>query len=896
MGIHGMPPLGYQPYPPYPQYPPGAAFPPQGYPPQGIRGAGKYPPDGRDTRRMGPGPDQMQGDSGRSGRDDEGEGARGDGSELKFGKFVPPTDDETGDKGQERNVSASNAQPSAPAAAIVVSDAKTAPAAGPVATKPTTPATTSAPIPAPNGLPMTFAEKAAAAMHAPAPVAAAPSHQADPVKHDDTHDKPKSRSFSPRNNASNSDTTATEASEWSRDTKSKDGSTPPGFGSARNGGAAPSSPVSGGGGGWKRGEAIQAESLALRDDGVKRYTKATLIGLYSTKKVCPDAISEQYLSLAKIERQPVISSKNAGSGGSGTGSGGTGGGKFPRSKSGHIVEEPHPDEQIIFAKDKEGTFRYQPSRLSDTTDPAVILIKANLILNKLSMTKFDKLSDEFMAVGLDSEELMGKAVEMIVQKAQIEEHFCFMYADLCRKITDQWSSGSAENEESLGKSFRVKLLDFCRAEFGRNRIAELEEIRKLEIPQEDKDEKEILLKKRYTGTMRFIGELYMKSMVSSGVMQNCVIELLQAQEEETLVCMCKLLRTIGYKLQTNDTKKKTDVMGDYFEKIAKMSLEHPSCRMRFMLKDLIDMRIAGWVERRETEKAVKLSELRADEQQQHGGKGGQARSSSSSSLSHTNGGTQDARGPRHQQDAAAPDGWHTVPVGKSKSKPSAAPSAFGSASQSKPNVFGSGKAGTTTNAFSALSAKQSAVPKRDMGRDRIARVRPDRKAGTAVDASGLIRTESPAFSDAPDDEIGLDRSISYGMSENGDGSDRGSSPRCEGQAGAGGSPVEKSVIEQVKKMVANYFLMVDKDDTADSISNVVHPDGMGDVIKPCIMMAFDKRDADRQNFILLLVHLHAQGILRTEQVARGLSAFLDDLDEIVIDVPMVVRQSAFSFL
>ena len=35
-----------------------------------------------------------------------------------------------------------------------------------------------------------------------------------------------------------------------------------------------------------------------------------------------------------------------------------------------------------------------------------------------------------------------------------------MYADLCRKITDNWSTGTEnEEEESLGKSFRVKLLE-----------------------------------------------------------------------------------------------------------------------------------------------------------------------------------------------------------------------------------------------------------------------------------------------------------------------------------------------------------------------------------------------------------------------------------------------------
>ena len=51
-------------------------------------------------------------------------------------------------------------------------------------------------------------------------------------------------------------------------------------------------------------------------------------------------------------------------------------------------------------------------------------------------------------VGVDSVELMGRAIELIVVCAQMNEHFSFMYAELCRKITDKWSSGT-ENEVRL---------------------------------------------------------------------------------------------------------------------------------------------------------------------------------------------------------------------------------------------------------------------------------------------------------------------------------------------------------------------------------------------------------------------------------------------------------------
>ena len=102
---------------------------------------------------------------------------------------------------------------------------------------------------------------------------------------------------------------------------------------------------------------------------------------------------------------------------------------------------------------------------------------------------------------------MDRAVEMIVVCAQMNEHFSFMYADLCRRITDNWSSGTVDDEEeSLGKHFRVKLLERCKDEFSIDRVQKLEDIRALEISDEDKEEKVVILKKSYTGHMRFIGE------------------------------------------------------------------------------------------------------------------------------------------------------------------------------------------------------------------------------------------------------------------------------------------------------------------------------------------------------------------------------------------------------
>ena len=897
-----MMPMGYAPpqygyAPPYnvmPPYPPGS-YPQQQHHGHGGRGGGKYVNDGRD-RRMG---GHAQGDSATKEERDEG-------PELRFSKFQeegpekPNGHDEktTAEPGQDSAPVASTAAPitsgAAPYASVAAAHAPTSDSAGtsqksaPVATyasasaqppAPMPPAATaqaSAPpaaqptpsvVPPAPAAPPTFAEKVAASIKEPSPAAAAPSGPTvvTRVPEGDKGDKPK-RGFGGGASA--------EPGEWSRLSSPREtGSAPPAFGSARNGNSS-SSPTSGGSGagGWKRGEAIHADSLLPRDDGVKRYDKATLIGLWVPKKVCPERIKEMYPKDHKVERQPLEGAKMVKQQ------------SMSRTKSGQQIIEPHPDEAVIFVPGgKEGTFRYQPTRLSDTTDPAVILSKAKLILNKLSVTNFDKLSDEYMSVGLDSEELMSEAVKMIVQKAQVEEHFCFMYADLCRKITDQWSTGTSENEESLGKSFRIKLLAFCRDEYGRNRPAELEVIRNMDCSPEEKDEKEMMLKKRYTGTMRFIGEIYIKKLVSHSVMHNCISELIQAQEEETLECMCKLLRTIGSKFEADDAKKKSDKVAEYFEAIVKMSAEHPSSRMRFMFKDLLDLRKSGWVERRETEKAVKLGELRVDDSAQ-GSKGSHSRTSSSTNLS---GKSQDAR---KSQEALAPDEWQTIPVSKSKSK-SGTP-ALGV--KEKPSGFGSKSSTATSNSFSALSTKQANLKSKDAsgkngGKDSKGKSdRSDKHNNSSASAGNDSSRRAANEDDIEEEGIALDRTVSFGVQS--DSSERGDSPRGLGTAGAGGDPVEKSVIELVKRIIANFFVTTQEEEAAESIQDAVHPDGMSDIIKPCILVAFDHKDKDRESLASLFIHLHAKGSghLRTDQVARGFSAFLDDLDETAIDVPMAV--------
>jgi hypothetical protein len=66
----------------------------------------------------------------------------------------------------------------------------------------------------------------------------------------------------------------------------------------------------------------------------------------------------------------------------------------------------------------------------------VVLKKALLILNKLSLTTFDKLSQELVDLGIARDEACLKGViELIVENAHVQPHFANIYALLCAQLS-----------------------------------------------------------------------------------------------------------------------------------------------------------------------------------------------------------------------------------------------------------------------------------------------------------------------------------------------------------------------------------------------------------------------------------------------------------------------------
>ena len=262
-----------------------------------------------------------------------------------------------------------------------------------------------------------------------------------------------------------------------------------------------------------------------------------------------------------------------------------------------------------------------------------------MILNKLSLTKFDKLSDDFINCGIGSSvETLTSAVGLIVNKAQEEQHFSSMYAGLCLKLANTHfegidtpsasSTAAGGGSTKKGKTFKKKLLERCQIKFESDTSIKIAEATKdLDQESEEYEMKVNLIKKHYLGHMRFIGELYKGDLISVKIMLSCLPQLLSVEEntgskkdnntskqtlfdEEKLECFAKLMTVIGSSLERQSLAMQNVGKKDAAESLAecwktvevlagKRTAEggdggaQVSNRIKYMLQDLLEMKQNG---------------------------------------------------------------------------------------------------------------------------------------------------------------------------------------------------------------------------------------------------------------------------------------------------------------
>lgn len=257
--------------------------------------------------------------------------------------------------------------------------------------------------------------------------------------------------------------------------------------------------------------------------------------------------------------------------------------------------------------------RYEVGKSSDEEDSKQRQMKG--ILNKLTPQNFEKLFEQVKDVKIQSAATLTGVISQIFDKALTEPTFCEMYATFCRQLAVDMPE-FVENGEKV--TFKRVLLNKCQEEFHRGEreqaeASAVEEDGKEKITPEEREEKRLKAKRRMLGNIRFIGELYKKHMLTERIMHECIRKLLgeyENPEEEDVEALCKLMSTIGHMIDHTKAKEHIDA---YFDRMTRFSNNQKlSSRIRFMLKDVIDLRRNGWQERRKVEGPKKIEEVHRD--------------------------------------------------------------------------------------------------------------------------------------------------------------------------------------------------------------------------------------------------------------------------------------------
>ncbi|KAF5469930.1 hypothetical protein F2P56_010487 [Juglans regia] len=277
---------------------------------------------------------------------------------------------------------------------------------------------------------------------------------------------------------------------------------------------------------------------------------------------------------------------------------------------------PSPQTPLLMMHKAEK--KYKVGKVTDEEQAKQRQLKA--ILNKLTPQNFEKLFEQVKAVKIDNAMTLTGVISQIFDKALMEPTFCEMYANFCCHLAVELPDFNNEENEKI--TFKRLLLNKCQEEFERGE-REQEEANKadeegdIEQSAEEREEKRVQARRRMLGNIRLIGELYKKRMLTERIMHACIHKLLgqyQNPDEEDVEALCKLMSTIGEMI---DHPKAKEHMDAYFDGMKLLSTNmNLSSRVRFMLKDALDLRKNKWQQRRKVEGPKKIEEVHRDAAQE----------------------------------------------------------------------------------------------------------------------------------------------------------------------------------------------------------------------------------------------------------------------------------------
>jgi translation initiation factor 4G len=454
-------------------------------------------------------------------------------------------------------------------------------------------------------------------------------------------------------------------------------------------------------------------------------------------------------------------------------------------------------------------------------------------------------------------------------------------------------------------TFRKLLLNRCQHEFETDQKEEGAIARmQIEIDSATSDEQrrqlveemelaESTARRRSLGNIRFIGELFKLKMLTEGIMHDCVLRLLRSRDEDSLECLCGLLKTIGSDLDHAKSRSQVD---SYFSRINAIISKHKiSTRLKFMLQDVVELRNTNWIPRHDDNKPKTIQEIHSEAAAEEEQKTAMLQRVASSP----------AIADRHsrQQRAMAPGSFTSVATGAMEDSWKAAAVAAAAASSRNPprmrvtrlptddpvqlgphgrSMWQSGSSGgggrrtpslecdrplrfhaSGSKADDAVVHIRSASGAREMARQTSEKDRND-----ALAAVRNIAGNNPPSSHGPTPSTSRQTS---------------SDPVEQVRQKLSGPELEKRALS----ILEEYLDLHDLQEAVACFRELGSSDGLGQFVSQAANFALEKSSEARRLTGVLLHQLIAVKLLTVEELVHGLKEVFSCVEDIEIDVPKI---------
>ncbi|KAK2463110.1 hypothetical protein APHAL10511_004765 [Amanita phalloides] len=530
---------------------------------------------------------------------------------------------------------------------------------------------------------------------------------------------------------------------------------------------------------------------------------------------------------------------------------------------------------------------------NDPDSPEVVDRKVKALLNKLTMEKFDSISDQIIQWANRSENQIDgrtliQVIRLVFEKATDEATWSEMYARLCRKMMEQISpkvqdegiKTSDGRPITGGQLFRKYLLNRCQEDFERGWVAKeaaaaaaaskAKEDQAIKDANENNSGGEVALyseeyyiaqkaKRQGLGLIRFIGELFKLQMLTERIMHECIKKLLgnvQNPEEEEIESLCKLMTTIGALLDTAKAHAHMDV---YFQRMKELTQSsNVSSRMQFMLQDVLELRGRKWIARNTATAPATLAQIHEAAAKE---KAAQEKESSQR-MTMSRGGSR--RG-GNREDFPQPDGWTVMSTSRATTRAGDL-SQFGRISKTQqittfgPSSVFAGKKDTkrepisrtnsSSNMFSMLQNSEAAQESKESHQRKKLMLQPRTKP-VEEPTRATEESVSPSEEEAP---TPLD------MSE---------------------QAADAKIAEDVKE-----FFNIRNLDEAEVYFTTLSSQHHHRLVNKLVMSAVESKEPDARLVADLFTRANSKGLCSPDTFEEGLTPTAEIIEDIAIDAPM----------